>query len=69
MQEIMQHMETGEEGATKVPWKEMLRTQANRRRTLIAVILGFYSQWSGTGLVSITTPKSGWHLFHFPLQN
>ncbi|KGO35900.1 Major facilitator superfamily domain, general substrate transporter [Penicillium expansum] len=52
MQEIMQHMETGEEGATKVPWKEMLRTQANRRRTLIAVILGFYSQWSGTGLVT-----------------
>lgn len=67
MQEIMQHLENGKEGGEKTPWKEMLRTKANRRRTIIAVLLGFYSQWSGTGLVSITTPQSGLNLFHFPL--
>ncbi|CAI7596150.1 unnamed protein product [Penicillium discolor] len=52
MQEIMQHLENGKEGGEKTPWKEMLRTKANRRRTIIAVLLGFYSQWSGTGLVT-----------------
>ncbi|KAK2013517.1 lactose permease [Colletotrichum eremochloae] len=33
-------------------WLELVRTPANRRRTLIAVILGFFSQWNGVAVVS-----------------
>lgn len=31
---------------------DLFRTPANRRRTLIASILGFYTQWSGNGVIS-----------------
>jgi MFS family permease len=33
-------------------WLELFRTPGNRRRLIILVSLGFFSQWSGNGLVS-----------------
>jgi sugar porter (SP) family MFS transporter len=33
-------------------WMELIRTKGNRHRMLICVAAGFFSQWSGNGLVS-----------------
>ena len=33
-------------------WKELIRTKGNRHRLLIMIAAGFFSQWSGNGLVS-----------------
>jgi MFS family permease len=33
-------------------WMELIRTKGNRRRLLILITAGFFSQWSGNGLVS-----------------
>ncbi|CAF3468899.1 unnamed protein product [Fusarium graminearum] len=33
-------------------WLELLRTPANRKRTLIAVIVGWFAQWNGVNLIS-----------------
>lgn len=40
------------EMSVKPTWKSLLATPGNRRRILIMVILGVFSQWSGNGLVS-----------------
>lgn len=33
-------------------WAELFRTPGNRKRALICYIQGFFSQWSGNGLIS-----------------
>lgn len=33
-------------------WAELLQTAGNRKRVLIAICMGVFSQWSGNGLVS-----------------
>jgi len=33
-------------------WQELFKTPGNRRRMIILISLGFFSQWSGNGLVS-----------------
>ncbi|KAH7121803.1 general substrate transporter [Dactylonectria estremocensis] len=33
-------------------WLELFRTPANRRRTLIAVLVGWFAQWNGIAIVS-----------------
>jgi hypothetical protein len=38
--------------ATKTEWKTLISTPGNRRRMMILVMLGLFSQWSGNGLVS-----------------
>ncbi|KAL4874017.1 hypothetical protein BDV12DRAFT_191887 [Aspergillus spectabilis] len=38
--------------ATKTPWKALIATKGNRRRLLLMIMLGCFSQWSGNGLVS-----------------
>lgn len=35
-----------------VSWLELIRTPANRKRTLIAVLVGWFAQWNGVGVVS-----------------
>ena len=35
-----------------VSWLDLFRTEANRKRTLIAVITGWFGQWNGVGVVS-----------------
>ncbi|OAK96923.1 general substrate transporter [Phaeosphaeriaceae sp. SRC1lsM3a] len=33
-------------------WFELVRTPANRKRTLIAVLVGWFAQWNGVGIIS-----------------
>lgn len=33
-------------------WMELFRTKANRKRTLIAVLTGWFAQWNGIGVIS-----------------
>ncbi len=33
-------------------WTELFKTKGNRHRLVILISLGFFSQWSGNGLVS-----------------
>ncbi|CAH0020325.1 unnamed protein product [Clonostachys rhizophaga] len=40
------------EVANKTTWKTMIATPGNRRRVMVLVMLGIFSQWSGNGLVS-----------------
>jgi MFS family permease len=40
------------ETANKTPWRALIATPGNRRRLLIIVMLGLFSQWSGNGLIS-----------------
>lgn len=47
------HMQLRQELATsKRRWVELLQTTGNRKRVLIAICMGLFSQWSGNGLVS-----------------
>jgi MFS family permease len=43
--------------ASKSPWKELVATKTNLRRVLIAICVGFFTQWSGNGLVSYYLAK------------
>ncbi|KAM0566367.1 hypothetical protein ACHAP9_007451 [Verticillium nonalfalfae] len=38
--------------ANNTGWRSLLKTPGNRRRILVLVLLGLFSQWSGNGLVS-----------------
>ncbi|KAH6695082.1 general substrate transporter [Plectosphaerella plurivora] len=40
------------EVANNTGWRTLLKTPGNRRRMLVLVLLGIFSQWSGNGLVS-----------------
>jgi hypothetical protein len=40
-----------EEMSTKTTWKTLTATPGNRRRMIIIVMFGLFSQWSGNGLV------------------
>jgi MFS family permease len=37
---------------SEVSWLDLVRTPANRKRTLIAVLVGWFSQWNGVGVIS-----------------
>lgn len=37
---------------SEVSWLELFRTPANRKRTLIAVLVGWFAQWNGVGVIS-----------------
>jgi hypothetical protein len=47
--EIEKALQAEREQENKVSWATLIRTKANRRRTLIAFVLGFFSQWNGIG--------------------
>ncbi|RSL69724.1 hypothetical protein CEP54_002127 [Fusarium duplospermum] len=46
-----------EKEAAKQPWKELLTRKANRHRVFIAICIGFFTQWSGNGLISYYLAK------------
>jgi hypothetical protein len=53
--ELMQIEETvrlESEVLSSTSYLDLLRTAPNRRRTLIAAIIGFFAQWNGAGVVS-----------------
>ncbi|KAK4214672.1 hexose transporter protein [Rhypophila decipiens] len=41
----------------KSAWSELWATKGNRHRLIILVSIGFFSQWSGNGIVSYFLPK------------
>jgi hypothetical protein len=41
-----------EKEASKKTWLDLLKTAGMRRRTLITVMLGLFTQWSGNTLIS-----------------
>ncbi|CVK94065.1 related to hexose transporter protein [Fusarium mangiferae] len=52
MQEIELALTQEADAISAVSWAELFRTPANRKRTLIAVIVGWFAQWNGVGVVS-----------------
>jgi MFS family permease len=52
MREIQESLALESEAVSGTSWLTLIRTPANRRRTLIAVIVGWFSQWNGVGVVS-----------------
>ncbi|OJJ07877.1 hypothetical protein ASPVEDRAFT_47069 [Aspergillus versicolor CBS 583.65] len=51
MQEIQETLQLEKQFESN-SWRELFRTKGNRHRTIILVSAGFFSQWSGNGLVS-----------------
>ncbi|KXJ90092.1 lactose permease [Microdochium bolleyi] len=51
MNEIEAALETEAE-LSKTSWLELVRTPANRKRTLIAAIVGWFAQWNGAAVLS-----------------
>lgn len=41
----------------KASWTELVATAGNRHRTIILISIGFFSQWSGNGIVSYFLPQ------------
>jgi MFS family permease len=52
MREIEAAIASEAESYSSTSWLDLVRTPANRKRTLIAVIVGWFSQWNGVGVVS-----------------
>lgn len=52
MKEIQETIRIERELNAQSQWKDLIATPANRRRSAIAVSLGFFSQWCGNGVVS-----------------
>lgn len=50
--EIKETIALEKEFSSKVKWADLLATPGNRKRTLLCFLQGFFSQWSGNGLVS-----------------
>lgn len=50
--EIKETLALEKEFSGKVKWADLLATPGNRKRTLLCFLQGFFSQWSGNGLVS-----------------
>jgi hypothetical protein len=46
-----------EQEAAKRPWLELVQSKANRRRVFVAICVGFFTQWSGNGLISYYLAK------------
>ncbi|KAI1253664.1 hypothetical protein MGN70_004056 [Eutypa lata] len=52
IQEIEQAIALEAEVMSSVSWTKLIRTPANRKRTIITVIVGWFAQWNGIGVVS-----------------
>ncbi|KAF9893074.1 hypothetical protein FE257_012485 [Aspergillus nanangensis] len=52
MKEIQESLAAEATALSETSWLDLIRTPANRHRTLIAVIVGWFSQWNGIGVVS-----------------
>ncbi|GKT81826.1 lactose permease [Colletotrichum tofieldiae] len=53
MREVENTLGEEAEAMSQSSWFELVRTPANRKRTLIAVILGFFSQWNGVAVTLV----------------
>ncbi|KAJ4183072.1 hypothetical protein NW755_009920 [Fusarium falciforme] len=50
--EVQQALNEESQEMSQSSWLDLVRGQANRRRTLIAVIVGWFSQWCGVAVTS-----------------
>ncbi|GJC81523.1 lactose permease [Colletotrichum liriopes] len=50
--QIMSTIQQEKEVASKFAWADVFRDAAMRRRFMLAAIMGFFTQWSGNGLLS-----------------
>ncbi|RYP21303.1 hypothetical protein DL767_009291 [Monosporascus sp. MG133] len=55
--EIQSTIAQERENATKFVWADVVRDPPMRRRFLLAAIVGFFTQWSGNGLISFYMKK------------
>lgn len=44
-------------------WTEFWSTPGNRHRLIILVSIGFFSQWSGNGIVSYFLPQVSYEIY------
>lgn len=51
LQEIEDYLRHEAAVSSETTYKDLVRTPSNRHRAIIAVILGFFSQWSGIAVV------------------
>ncbi|KXJ87554.1 lactose permease [Microdochium bolleyi] len=52
MTQIKETVQLETEALSETSYLDLVRTPANRRRTFIAVIVGFFAQWNGAGVIS-----------------
>ncbi|KAK5045722.1 hypothetical protein LTR84_009091 [Exophiala bonariae] len=52
MREIEAAVMAEADAMSSTSWFDLVRTPANRKRTLIAIITGWFAQWNGVGVVS-----------------
>lgn len=52
MQQIEENIQLETALLSQASYLDLVLTAPNRRRTLIAVIIGFFAQWNGIGVVS-----------------
>ena len=50
LQEIEENIRIETEIQGEVSWIDLVRSAPNRKRTLIAMIVGFFAQWNGAGV-------------------
>ncbi|KAJ3939226.1 uncharacterized protein N0V96_010672 [Colletotrichum fioriniae] len=55
--QIMSTIQQEKEVASKFLWADVFRDAAMRRRFMLAGIMGFFTQWSGNGLISFYMKK------------
>lgn len=56
MAEIREALRIDREVSHNNSYMSFLSTAGNRKRLLILVLVGFFSQWSGNGLISVNIP-------------
>lgn len=52
MAEIEAALTSEADSMSQNSWLELVRTPANRKRTLIAVLVGWFAQWNGINIIS-----------------
>lgn len=52
MKQIEENLKAESEALSETSYFDLVRGPANRKRTLIAAIVGFFAQWNGAGVVS-----------------
>lgn len=55
--QILTTIQQEKEVASKFAWADVFRDAAMRRRFMLAAIMGFFTQWSGNGLISFYMKK------------
>ena len=52
MKEISENIRIEKELKSQSRWKDLFSTAANRRRSTIAIVLGFFAQWTGSSIIA-----------------